>query len=51
MEAPRRPEDLAGRPAPDVTLPASDGRAYPVRHRVGRGPLALFFYIRNGTPG
>lgn len=43
--------DLLGRPLPDVTLPDPTGQPFPLRGRVGVGPLALFFYIRNGTPG
>ena len=51
MDAPGRPEDLVGRPAPDITLPSSQGGTFAVRSRVGIGPLVLFFYIHNGTPG
>ena len=43
--------ELLGRPLPDVTLPDPNGQPFPLRGRVGVGPLALFFYIRNGTPG
>jgi len=44
-------EDLVGQPAPDLTLPDTDDRPYPVRQFVGQSPLVLFFIIRNGTPG
>jgi peroxiredoxin len=36
---------------PDLTLPASRGGDLRLRSRVGVGPLVLFFFIRNGTPG
>ena len=42
---------VIGRPAPDLTLPDQRGRPFAFRGRVGLGPLALFFFIRNGTPG
>lgn len=51
MEAPDRPVELLGRPAPDVSFTDTDGRPVAVRDLVRRGPLVLFFYIRNGTPG
>ena len=51
MDHPSRPEDLVGRPAPDLALPDADGKPFGLRHRVGRGPLVLFFIIRSGTPG
>ena len=43
--------ELVGQPLPDLTLPAADGTLFPLRSRVGVGPLVLFVYIRNGTPG
>ena len=44
-------DELVGRPLPDLAIPAPDGSPYPLRGRVGVGPLALFVFIRNGTPG
>ena len=44
-------EKLIGQPLPDLTLPAADGSPFALRSRVGLGPLALFIFIRNGTPG
>jgi peroxiredoxin len=41
---------MIGRPIPEIGLPSSDGGTFWLRQRVGRGPLVLFFYIRNGTP-
>jgi len=46
-----RPEDILDRPAPDLALASSTGAPFRLRSRVGIGPLALFFFIRNGTPG
>lgn len=51
MSASDRPEDLVGTALPDLTLPASTGAPFALRGRVGHGPLVLFFYIKNGTPG
>ena len=51
MMAPGRPEESIGMPAPDLSLPGSNGSPFGLRSRVGIGPLLLFFYIRNGTPG
>lgn len=51
METPRRPEDALGRELPDLTLTDANGRPFGLRSRVGQGPLVLFFYIHNGTPG
>ena len=44
-------EDLVGQQAPELSLPDTDDRPYPLRQHVGRAPLVLFFIIRNGTPG
>lgn len=44
-------EDLVGQQAPELSLPDSEGRPYPLRQHVGRAPFVLFFIIRNGTPG
>ena len=51
MDPPGRPEDAIGLPSPELSLPSSLGDTFPLRSRVGRGPLVLFFYIHNGTPG
>ncbi len=51
MTAIERPEDLVGTPLPDLRLPSSAGGTFGLRDCVGRGPLVLFFFIRNGTPG
>lgn len=40
-----------GTPAPDFTATASDGRTYRLRELLERGPVALFFYPGNNTPG
>ena len=42
---------MLDREVPDLVLPSSQGGSFPLRGRVGKGPLALFFYIRNATPG
>lgn len=47
----RSPDDLLGRPLPDLALPDSGGGAFRLRQFVGQGPLVLFFYILNGSPG
>jgi hypothetical protein len=51
MEPPSRPEDLIGRPMPDLVLVDPEGRPYPVRRHVGHSPFVLFFLIRSDTPG
>ena len=43
--------DMIDRPVPDLALPSSQGGLFRLRGRVGVGPLVLFFYIRNATPG
>ena len=43
--------DLVGQPLPDLSAPAPDGQLFALRGRTGIGPLALFFYVHNGTPG
>ena len=48
---PSRPADLIGQPLPDLALADPAGAPYALRQFVGRGPLVLFFYIHNGTPG
>ena len=51
MESPHRPADAVGRQVPDLALPDAEGKPFSLRSSVGRGPLVLFFYIHNGTPG
>ena len=46
-----RPQDLVSRPIPDLALPSSEGGEFSLRGRVGVGPLVLFFYLHNATPG
>ena len=48
---PTGPEDMIDRAVPDLELPSSQGGTFRLTSRVGVGPLALFFYIRNATPG
>ena len=43
--------DILDQPVPDLELPSSQGGRFRLRSRVGVGPLVLFFYIRNATPG
>lgn len=45
------PETLVEQPIPDLLLPSTQGGKFALRSRVGVGPLVLFFYIHNGTPG
>ena len=42
---------LIDRPLPDLSFPSTQGEPFHLRRYVGERPLALFFYIRNGTPG
>jgi peroxiredoxin len=42
---------LIDQPLPDLALPSSAGGMFRFRQHVGERPLALFFYILNGTPG
>jgi peroxiredoxin len=51
MPLPSNLSERVGAPLPDVALAAADGTAFGLRGRVGAGPLVLFFYIANGTPG
>jgi hypothetical protein len=51
MHTPGRPAETVGLEVPELSLPSSDGQPFSLRSQVGRGPLLLFFYIRNGTPG
>jgi len=40
-----------GAPAPRFSAPASDGQTYSLEELLTRGPVALFFYPGNDTPG
>jgi hypothetical protein len=51
MSEERRLEQIVGLPLPDITLSADDGRPFALRQHAGVRPLALFFYLHNGTPG
>lgn len=44
-------QHLLDRPLPDLAFPSSVGGTFRFRQHVGDRPLALFFYILNGTPG
>jgi len=48
---PAGPHELLDRTVPDLTLPATTGGDFALRSRINVGPLALFFFIRSGTPG
>jgi peroxiredoxin len=43
--------DPVGRLVPDLALASTAGGLFRVRDEAAHGPLVLFFYIRNGTPG
>jgi peroxiredoxin len=51
MTATPDPESLVGQPIPDLAFPSSAGGELHTRQFVGHGPLVLFFYIRDATPG
>lgn len=40
-----------GAVAPTFSAAASDGRSYSLQEMLVRGPVALFFYPGNNTPG
>ncbi|MBX6330892.1 MAG: redoxin domain-containing protein [Gemmatimonadaceae bacterium] len=40
-----------GAEAPRFSAPASDGHTYSLEALLARGPVALFFYPGNNTPG
>ena len=46
-----RPAELLDREIPDLELPSSQGGTLRFRGRVGLGPMVLFFYVRNASPG
>lgn len=37
--------------APDFTLSASDGAPHRLRDALTKGPVVLFFYVLDNTPG
>ncbi len=41
----------AGSPAPDFTVPDQDGRPVSLDSLLSRGPLVLYFYPADDTPG
>ncbi|KAL8286250.1 hypothetical protein RQP46_004738 [Phenoliferia psychrophenolica] len=43
-------KDLVGKPAPDFTIPASDGTPFTLSEHIGKTPIALFFFPKQGTP-
>ncbi len=45
------PGAMIGRAVPNLEFPSSMGGRFRFRGRVGVGPLALFFFICNATPG
>lgn len=51
MSTPTPLQEIVGRPLPDIALLTPTGTPFSLGSRVGIGPLALFMYIRNGTPG
>jgi peroxiredoxin len=51
VEQPTPLAQLVGQSLPDMELPDPSNAPYRLRRCVGIGPLALFFYIKNGTPG
>ena len=51
MERPSGETLRVGLALPDLALPDPTGAPFRLRSRVGLGPLVLFFFIRNGTPG
>jgi peroxiredoxin Q/BCP len=40
-----------GTPAPEFSLPGSDGKDTALKDLLGRGPIVLFFYPKDDTPG
>ena len=40
-----------GSKAPDFTMPATGGRTLALNDLLKKGPVALFFYPGNDTPG
>lgn len=40
-----------GEPAPDFTLPSQDGGDISLGGLLGKGPIVLYFYPRDDTPG
>jgi hypothetical protein len=48
---PASPESIVGRTAPALVLPDSAGGSFRLNEHLERGPVVLFFFIHNGTPG
>jgi peroxiredoxin Q/BCP len=44
-------EIQVGDKAPDFTLPKQDGSTVSLRDLIGRGPIVLYFYPKDDTPG
>jgi hypothetical protein len=44
-------ESVVGRLAPPLVLPDSAGGSFRLEDHLERGPVVLFFFIHNGTPG
>ena len=40
-----------GDPAPDFTVPASDGSQVHLKEKIGGSPIVLYFYPKDDTPG
>ncbi|HBL19093.1 MAG TPA: peroxiredoxin [Elusimicrobia bacterium] len=42
---------VAGNMAPDFSAPASDGTTFRLSEHLGKGPIVLYFYPKDDTPG
>jgi peroxiredoxin len=51
MSGPVSAESILGRIAPSLVLPDSSGGSFRLEDHLERGPVVLFFFIHNGTPG
>jgi hypothetical protein len=51
MSDPPGPFALVGSRAPELALPSSNGEIFRLHQRLEHGPVVLFFFIHNGTPG
>src|SRR5262245_1473544 len=40
-----------GDPVPDITLPDQDGHPFRLQEALARGPVVLFFYPKDASPG
>ncbi|KAK4705820.1 hypothetical protein P7C70_g377, partial [Phenoliferia sp. Uapishka_3] len=43
-------KDLIGKPAPDFTIPDSNGTPFTLSEHIGKSPIAIFFFPKQGTP-